>query len=352
MSNNQIDLRSDTITKPTPDMLQAMIAAPVGDDVLGDDPTVQELEAETARLLGMEAAVFMPSGTMTNQVGVRAHTEPGDEILLADNAHIYFYEAGAPAALAGVMCRLLPNEGGVFTPEVLEQFLRPADIHFPTSKLVCVENTSNRGGGTCWPLEQLDALVEFCGTRNLKLHMDGARLWNAAIAQSQPESRLVQGFESVSVCFSKGLGAPVGSALAGSRSFIQRARRFRKQYGGGMRQAGFLAAGALYALRHHRERLAEDHANARALATGLAEVEGVSINWETLQTNMFYLNLQPFSAQVFQKLLAEQGVAVMATGPHTIRVVTHLMFSADQVAPTLEIMKAALTRLRSLASTE
>ncbi len=351
MSNNLIDLRSDTITQPTSGMLQAMMTATVGDDVLGDDPSVKELEAETARLMGMEAAVFMPSGTMTNQVAVRAHTEPGDEILLADNAHIYFYEAGAPAALAGVMCRLLPNEGGVFTPEVLAQYLRPPDIHFPTSKLVCVENTSNRGGGTCWPLEQLDALVAFCQERGLKLHMDGARLWNAAIAQQQPEARLVQGFASVSVCFSKGLGAPVGSALAGSKKFIDRARRFRKQYGGGMRQAGFLAAAALYALKHHRARLADDHAHARALATGLAEVDGVSINWETLQTNMFYLNLEPFSAQTFQALLAEKGVAVMATGPHTIRVVTHLMFTADQVDPTLTMMKAALQELRHASPT-
>lgn len=323
-----------------------MATADVGDDVLGDDPTVQALELETARLLGKEASLFMPSGTMTNQVAVRAHTEPGDELLLADNAHIYFYEGGAPAALAGVSCRLLPNAHGIFTPEILDQYLRPADVHFPRARMVSVENTSNRGGGRCWPLETLEALGQWTRERQLRLHMDGARLWNASVAQGIPEVRLVEAFDTVSVCFSKGLGAPVGSALAGSAEFIQRARRFRKQYGGGMRQAGIIAAGALYALQEHRARLSEDHANAQALAEGLADLPGVDLDLSGVETNIFYMNLGGLSGKAYQLALHEQGVEVLATGPNAIRVVTHLDFQSAQVDEAISRMRNAYLGLK------
>jgi threonine aldolase len=258
-----IDLRSDTITVPTPAMREAMAAAEVGDDMFGEDPTVAKLEARVAELLGKEAAMFAPSGTMVNQLALRAHTEPGDEVILDGNAHIYYYEGGAPAALAGVMCRCLPGVRGIFTAADLEAVLRPADQHFAPTRLVCLENTHNRGGGKIWPQELVREIGTLTRERGIRLHLDGARLWNAAVARGISERELAAEFDSVAVCFSKGLGAPVGSALCGSREFIQRARRFRKMFGGGMRQAGIIAAGALHALEHHRGRLAEDHANAR-----------------------------------------------------------------------------------------
>ena len=229
-------------------MREAMTRAEVGDDVFGEDPTVKELEAETAALLGKEAALFTPSGTMANQLAVRSHTEPGDELLVEANAHLYYYEAGAPAALSGVMCRPLPGRRGIFNGSDLEAALRPSDSHFPRSRLVCVENTHNRGGGKIWTLEQIQDVADAARRHELQLHLDGARLWNAAVATGIAESRWAAPFDSVSVCFSKGLGAPVGSALVGSKAFVARARRFRKMFGGGMRQAGIIAAGALFAL--------------------------------------------------------------------------------------------------------
>ena len=261
-----IDLRSDTVTKPTQPMREAMARAEVGDDVLGDDPTVIALERATAELLGKEAAVYMPSGTMTNQVAIRTHTEPGDEIYLAEYAHSYFYEGGGPAALSGVTCRLLPGDRGRFSADALRSVLRPRNVHFAYGKLVCVENTHNRGGGSVWPIDQIAAVADAARSADLKMHMDGARLWNASVASGVSEASYAEHFDTISVCFSKGLGAPVGSALAGGEATIARARRFRKLFGGGMRQVGIIAAGALYALEHHRDRLADDHANARGLA--------------------------------------------------------------------------------------
>jgi threonine aldolase len=273
-----IDLRSDTVTMPTPEMRAAMAAAEVGDDVLGDDPTVAALERRTADVLGKEAAVYMPSGTMTNQVAIRAHTEPGDELFCEAEAHCYYYEAGAPAALSGVMCRLIEGRRGIFSAADLKKLLRPANIHHPRSRLVCLENTHNRGGGSIWPLEASAEVASAAREAGMAMHLDGARLWNASVATGIAEKTYAAHFDSLSVCFSKGLGAPVGSALAGSPEFIQRARRFRKMFGGGMRQAGIIAAGALYALEHHRARLADDHANAKALAEGLAEIRGLEVD--------------------------------------------------------------------------
>ena len=238
-----IDLRSDTITRPTPGMREAMSRAEVGDAVFGDDPTVNALEAKVALMLGKEAAVYMPSGTMTNQVALRAHTEPGDEIIIEEYAHVYYYEAGAPAALSGVTCRLVHGERGIFTAEAVKSALRFEDVHFPRTRLICLENTHNRGGGSVWPMEKIAGIAALARESGLKMHLDGARLWNASVATGIPERDYAAHFDSVSVCFSKGLGAPVGSALAGPADFIKRARRFVKQFGGGHAAGG-----------HHRGR--------------------------------------------------------------------------------------------------
>ena len=341
-----IDLRSDTVTKPTLSMREAMARAEVGDDVFGDDPTVKELEAEAAALLGKESALFTPSGTMANQLAIRGHTEPGDEILVEANAHVYYYESGGPAALSGVMCRCLNGQRGIFGGAEIEAALRPPDQHFARTRLVCVENTHNRGGGKIWPLERIQEVAATARKHGLQLHLDGARLWNASVAAGIPERDYAAHFDSVSVCFSKGLGAPIGSALAGSTSFIERVRRFRKMFGGGMRQAGIIAAGALFALRNHRARLAEDHANAKALASGLAGVEGLETHSAEVETNMVLIRVQPMPAQQLVQQLQAKGVLVLALGPDTIRAVTNLMVSGNDiqraVAVTAEVIKSRL----------
>lgn len=339
-----IDLRSDTITRPTSAMREAMAVAEVGDDMFGEDPTVAKLEARVAELLGKEAAMFAPSGTMVNQLALRAHTEPGDEVILDGNAHIYYYEGGAPAALAGVMCRCLPGVRGIFTAADLEGALRPADQHFPPTKLVCLENTHNRGGGKIWPQELVREIGALTRERGIRLHLDGARLWNAAVASGVSERELAAEFDSVAVCFSKGLGAPVGSALCGSREFIQRARRFRKMFGGGMRQAGILAAGALHALEHHRGRLAEDHANARALADGLSALPGVELDPSDVETNIVIARVRTIPAVRLVNHLDEAGVRVFATGPDTIRAVTSLAVTPGEIQQALEIFETTLAR--------
>jgi threonine aldolase len=343
MKSPVIDLRSDTITQPTPPMREVMARAEVGDDVFGDDPTVRRLEERVAEILGKEAGLFLPSGTMANQVALRAHTEPGDEILVEANAHIYYYEAGAPAALSGLMCRCLPGTRGIFTGADVAAALRPADQHFPVTKLVCLENTHNRGGGAIWSLDQVGDVADVARAHGLRLHLDGARLWNAAVATGQPERSYASFFDTLSVCFSKGLGAPVGSALAGPREFIQRARRFRKQFGGGMRQAGILAAAALYALDHHRQRLAEDHANARLLAEGLAAIPALEIDLASVRTNMVLIGVRNGVASELARALDSSGVRVLAVGPRTIRAVTSLMVTRQDI-------EAAVSRIAALAA--
>jgi threonine aldolase len=337
-----IDLRSDTVTQPTPAMREAIAHAQVGDDVLGDDPTVQALESYVAQLLGKEAAVFMPSGTMTNQVALRAHTEPGDEVILESQAHIYYYEGGAPAALSGIMCRLISGNRGIFTATDLVKVLRPIDEHFPRTKLVCLENTHNRSGGRIYPLSEIQAIAQVCQEQGLKLHLDGARLWNACIATGISEAEYAQHFDTVSVCFSKGLGAPIGSALVGSREFIERSRRFRKMFGGAMRQAGLIAAGALYALKNHRQRLKDDHIHAKMLAEGLAQIQGIEINPEEVQTNIVVFHTTTIPAQVLVERLKEKGVAVLAVGSNSIRAVTNLMVSLEQIQQVPSLIEAAI----------
>ncbi|MBV9389759.1 MAG: low-specificity L-threonine aldolase [Chroococcidiopsidaceae cyanobacterium CP_BM_ER_R8_30] len=338
-----IDLRSDTITQPTPAMREAIAKAEVGDDVYGDDPTVNALEAYVAELLCKEAAVYMPSGTMTNQVALRIHTEPGDEIILESEAHIYYYEGGGPAALSGVMCKLIKGQKGVFTAFDLERVLHDSEnVHFPKTKLVCLENTHNRGGGQIFPLQNIQEIAQVCQDHELKLHLDGARLWNACVATGISEAEYAEPFDTVSVCFSKGLGAPIGSALAGSKDLMRRARRFRKLFGGGMRQAGIVAAGALYALQHHRERLQEDHTNARILAEGLSQIEEIEISPEDVQTNIVVFHTKKIPAQTLAQRLKERGVAILATGPNSLRAVTNYMVTQEQVRQVPKLVAGVL----------
>jgi len=330
-----IDLRSDTVTRPTAAMRRAMAEAEVGDDVLGDDPTVAALERRTTEILGKEAAVYMPSGTMTNQVAIRTWTEPGDEIIIEAEAHTYFLESGGPAALSGVMCRLIQGDRGRFTADQVRAVLRPANEHFPRTRLVCVENTHNRSGGAVWPVGQVAEVAAAARDAGLKVHLDGARLWNASVASGVPERDYAAHFDSVSVCFSKGLGAPVGSALAGPREFITRARRFRKMFGGGMRQAGIIAAGALYALDHHRERLAEDHANARRLAEGIAPLSGIAIDPATVETNIVVFYVKDMPAARLIERLAKMGVLMLARDATSVRAVTNLGVTRNEIEETI-----------------
>jgi threonine aldolase len=342
METSVIDLRSDTVTKPTAAMRQAMAGAEVGDDVFGDDPTVKELENETATLVGKEAALFTASGTMANQLAIRSQTEPGDEILVEAGAHIYFYEGGGPAALSGVMCRCLAGQRGVFAAADVEGALRPSDPHFARTRLVCVENTHNRGGGKIWSLAQIAEVTAAAREHGLLSHLDGARLWNASIASGVSEREYASAFDSVSVCFSKGLGAPVGSALAGSKSLIDRARRFRKMLGGGMRQAGIIAAGALFALRNHRARLAEDHTHAKLLASGLSGIPGLEVNPAEVETNMVRFRVESMSAGKLVEKLKGRGVLVLPVSPDTIRAVTNLMVSGKDIEAAVRIISAEL----------
>ncbi len=337
-----IDLRSDTVTKPTAEMREVMAGAEVGDDVLGDDPTVKALEQRTGEILGKQGALYVPSGTMANQIAIRAHTEPGDEIILDGMGHSYLYEGGGSAALSGVTCRLIPTKRGIFTGDDVRAVLRPSNVHFPRTKLVCVENTHNRGGGSIWTLEQIADVEQVARKANFRMHLDGARLWNASAATGIPECEFAKPFDSVAVCFSKGLGAPVGSALAGNTEFIERARRFRKMFGGGMRQGGIIAAGALYALDHHRERLTEDHANASDLGKGLCNIPGIEVDLDAIETNMVYFRVTSMSAQQLVDRLRERGVGVLATSGDIIRAVTNLMVSADDMSRTTEIVRSIM----------
>lgn len=351
-----IDLRSDTVTKPTQAMREAMARAEVGDDVYGDDPTVRRLEEQTAALLGKESAVFMPSGTMTNQVALRAHTEAGDEILADIAGHIVTSECGAPAGLSGVLVRPLLGRQGIFTADDVLRALPvphsfyPGTVHAPT-KLVCIENTHNGGGGTIWPLERIREVAEAARSRGLGLHLDGARLWNASVATGICESEYAAAVDSVSVCFSKGLGAPVGSALAGRRAFVERARRFKQMFGGGFRQAGVLAAAALYALEHHRSGLGEDHEKASALATGLAGMPDIEIDTRIVQTNILRFRVTSMTAARFVERCHEGGVHMLPSGADRVRAVTHRDVRRSDIAKALEIIEKTLLRHRESSST-
>jgi threonine aldolase len=341
-----LDFRSDTVTRPTPGMRAAMAAAEVGDDVFGEDPSVQRLEARVAGLLGKEAAVFVPSGTMSNLLGVLVHCGAGDELLCEAGCHIYNYEQSGYAQIGGIAARPVEGRFGALTVEQLEPLVRPENDHQVRTRLVCLENTHNRGGGSIYPYDTLAQVCRWAQERGLRAHLDGARLWNAAVATGIPLARWAEHFDTVSVCFSKGLGAPVGSALAGPSELIRRARRQRKVLGGGMRQAGVLAAAALYAVEHHQARLADDHANARRLAVHLKSCRGLTPRPAEPDTNIviFAVDPQHGSAPRFAERLAEQGLLMLAVGPQSIRAVTHLDVSADDVEQAGEVLRQVAGR--------
>lgn len=333
-----IDLRSDTVTRPTSAMREAMARAEVGDDVYGEDPSVARLEAEVAELLGKEAALFVPSGTMGNQLALLCHTERGDEVYAAEGSHCIWYESGAAAAWSGVQL-VEVGRGGLFDVAELERAIKPSAYYMPRPRLLVVENTHNRGGGRVWPSARLEAVCELARRRGLGLHLDGARLWNASVASGESVAALARGFDTVSVCFSKGLGAPVGSALVGPRTLMEKAHRLRKMLGGGMRQVGVLAAAASHAIAHHRSLLALDHANARALASALVGLTGVSV--PEPETNIVMIDL-PVDAEPVVARAAERGLRLSAFGPRRLRAVTHLDVDADAIARAASILRALL----------
>jgi len=344
-----IDLRSDTVTMPSPAMLDAMVGAELGDDVLGDDPTVHRLEEQVAGILGKASACFVPSGTMANQLALRAQTEPGDEIITHETGHTIHYETGAPAALSGLMIRTLGGPAGQFEADDVLAAIRPVESHFARTRLVIVENTSNGGGGSVWPIERIRQVTAAARERGLATHLDGARIWNACAASGLAPSDYAQHFDTVACCFSKGLGAPVGSAVAGTKETIDRARRFRKMFGGAMRQAGLLAAAALYALENNRERLAEDHANARILAERLASTPGLEVDLQSVQSNMVIFSVDPGVAT--PGLLCERaesrGVRMFPVGPTQIRAVLHMGVSREMTERAGQIIADSVDALRS-----
>jgi threonine aldolase len=352
MPESIIDLRSDTVTRPTPAMRAAMAAAEVGDDVFNDDPTVIRLQERLADYLGKEAALFVPSGTMSNQICVRAHTQPGDELLCESSCHIYLNEQGGPAVLSGVTCRCLEGDHGILDVSQLEDKVRPDDEHQVRTRLVCLENTHNYGGGRIYPLEKIEAISQWARSAGLRMHLDGARLWNAVVATGIPAATWSACFDSVSVCFSKGLGAPVGSALAGTREFVARGRRIRKLLGGGMRQVGVIAAAALYALDHHIERLAEDHRNAQVLARAIADTPGLRLEPPEVETNLVWFRVDPEvgTAKELAAALKQRGVLIHVSSRNLLRACTHLDVSAAQAAQAAEKIRQAARRLAGSAS--
>jgi threonine aldolase len=341
-----IDLRSDTVTQPSDDMRRAIAEAPVGDDVFHDDPTVLALEARVAEMLGKDDAMYVPSGTMANQVALRVHTQPGDVVLAAEQAHVHIHEMGAPCALSGVTMQFLPTERGAFTADDVHGAIptippsMPASLFQPVT-LMCVENTHMAAGGTVWPVAALDAVCAAARVHGVATHMDGARIWNAAVAEGEPLAAMAAGFDTVSVCFSKGLGAPMGSALVGSAAAITRARRFKQMFGGGFRQAGMMAAGALYALENNLDRLAEDHINAARLAAGLAETSGVDVDLDTVDTNMVYFDVTAIDAGDLVERCTAEGLLMLLVGGR-VRAVTNLHIVRDDIDRALSIISRAL----------
>ncbi len=340
-----IDLRSDTVTKPTPAMREAIANAPVGDDVYHDDPTVNELEARVAGLLGKDDAMFVPSGTMSNQVAVRIQTEPGDSVIIEEEAHIGVHELGGAAHHSGVTLRRIAGTRGVFGADAVRDLVPVPHPALPSHlldpfTLVCVENTHNAAGGTVWPIDAIRDVTRTAAELGLRRHLDGARIWNASVASGVGVDEYASHFDTVSVCFSKGLGAPVGSALVGDRETIDRARRFKHLFGGGMRQAGLIAAGALYAIDHHRGRVADDHANARAFAEGLAQVDGCSIDLSSVQTNIVNFDVDDAAAVV--DAAGDNGVLMLVNRPGQVRAVFSLAVENTQVREAIEVTAEAI----------
>ena len=336
-----IDLRSDTVTRPTSAMLDAMMHAEVGDDVFGEDPSINQLEKMSAEMFGMEAALYSPSGTMSNQIGIKCHTQPGDEVVCERSSHVYVYEGGGIAFNSGSQVRALDGNLGRITAQQVSQAINPDDVHRARTSLVSLENTANRGGGSCYDWEEILRIREVCSAQGLKLHLDGARLFNALVAKKQSAKSYGEVFDSISVCLNKGLGCPIGSILMGPAPFIRQARRVRKVFGGGMRQAGFMAAAGVYALQHHIERLSTDHAHARQLAAALEEKSFVR-KILPVETNIVIFELDPaLPARELSQNLRKADILAIPIAPNQVRLVTHLDISPEMVQQTV----AAIERL-------
>jgi threonine aldolase len=341
MAKRVIDLRSDTVTRPSAAMRVLMASADVGDDVFGEDPTVNRLQERVAEILGKEAALFVPSGTMGNQLCIKVHTQPGDEVIAERGAHVFQYETAGAAFLSSVQIHTVEGKRGLLRPEDIEDAIRPEIYYMPKTRLVCLENTHNRAGGTIYPLEVIRAVYNVALARGLSLHLDGARLWNASVATGIAPADYCAYFDSVSVCLSKGLGAPVGSVIAGSASFIGEARHYRKIFGGGMRQAGILAAAGIYALENNIPRLAEDHANAHLLAELLTGIPGLHAPQDGVDTNILMLDVTapgPPIPSILSKL-AEKGVLLTPGGPGKLRAVTHLDVVREDIQTASRVIR-------------
>lgn len=336
-----IDLRSDTVTKPTPEMKQAMISAELGDDMSGEDPTVNRLEAMVAEMLGKEAAVFACSGTQSNQMGVRAHCLPGDELLINATGHIGIFEAGAPAALSGVTVRQIEAPRGMLSVADLIDKPRTADQHYCRTRLVCLENTTNIAGGYVYPLEQMQQVAEWARSADLRMHLDGARFFNACVAGGYSPHDVGQCFDTISICFSKGLGCPMGSILAGSAEEVHRARRARKMFGGALRQAGIVAAAAIYALENNIDRMQQDHDNARRLAQQLANIGGLTASAQETESNLVFFEIDPELGTAVQlaAALKTRGVRIGPMGGQRMRAATHLDVSAADIDTVIDVLK-------------
>jgi threonine aldolase len=334
-----IDFRSDTVTLPTPGMLAYMQAAPVGDDVFGEDPSINALEAKTAGLFGMEAGLFCPSGTMTNQLAIKTHTQAGDEVICEELSHIYQYEGGGIASNSGSSVKLLRGNRGRITADQVLAAINPDDVHKPISTLVSIENTCNRGGGACYEFSEIEAIQKVAKSNGLGLHLDGARIFNAIVHKKEDPTQYGKVFDSISICLSKGLGAPVGSVLLGSTPFIKKARRWRKVFGGGMRQAGSLAAAGIYALDNHIERLKEDHTKALEIKNALLKKDFVKEIFE-VETNIVIANIEgKYNATQLAAALKEKNILVIAMTPALIRFVVHLDITTEMLASTLETIE-------------
>jgi threonine aldolase len=334
-----IDLRSDTVTRPTPAMLDAMMTAKVGDDVFGEDPSINTLESMAARLFGMEAALYCPTGTMSNQIAIKCHTQPGDEVICEKSAHVYIYEGGGIAFNSGSQVRALDGDRGRITAEQVTLAINPDDVHRARTSLVALENTSNRGGGSCYSLEEIRKIRQICTDNQLKLHLDGARLFNALVAKGQSAAQFGQVFDTISVCLNKGMGCPIGSILIGPAVFIRQARRVRKVFGGGMRQAGFMAAAGIYALEHHIQRLEEDHRHARILGEALEKKDFVR-SVMPVETNIVIFEVdQGGCGREIAQQLKEKGVLGHSISANQIRLVTHLDVTQDMIGQAVEIIE-------------
>jgi threonine aldolase len=339
-----IDFRSDTVTKPNAGMMEAMMKAKVGDDVFGEDPSINELESLTAGMFGMEAAIFCPSGTMTNQIAIKCHTQPGDEVICDESSHVYQYEGGGIAFNSGASAKLLKGDRGRITATQVVASINPDDNHRAHTGLVCLENTSNRGGGSCYDFEEIKRIQKVCKDNNLKLHLDGARLYNALVAKNETPKQYGELFDSISICLSKSLGCPVGSLLLGKKDFIKKARRVRKVFGGGMRQAGFLAAAGIYALQNHIDRLSEDHDHAKQIASSIAKKDFVNMILP-VETNIIIFELKDgpegspgrITAPELVSKLKDHNILGYAISPNRVRLVLHLDITKTMVKETVQV---------------